>query len=244
MIMEPAASSGLPSDWAYSPSIDLELKQYILLGYAQRVQARFKEHKLYPHLADLRTRMDELLRLQQSKDMLGRSLHTPLIGFDPTTGAPLREEPGQPEPLRVIDQVIGFAVPRLMQLLDEGIGLRSELTQQVRFTPVGLQPLHASEGWLLLRRGREARVYAYSIPFVLEQDDDLLHRNVFTRYVTTYTLSLTRSFEHIKSDLINDNPHLPNPATYAVEAETSLPCIETLVPLAKRMVHAHVRGLA
>lgn len=242
--MDPATNTGLPSDWAYSPSIDLETKQYILLGYAQRVQARFKEHKLYPYLADLRTRTDELLRLQQDKEMFARSMHTTLIGFDPVTGRPLREDPEQHEPLHVIDQVIDFAVPKLRHLLQRGIGLRSELVQQVRFTPVGLQPLHAREGWLLLQLGREARVYAYTIPFLVEQDDDHHHSNVFTRYVTTYTLSLTRNFEHIKSDLINEHPHLPNPATFAVETESSLPCIETLVPLAKHMVRAHVLGLA
>lgn len=243
-IMGPATNTGLPSDWAYSPSIDLETKHYILLGYAQRVQARFKEHKLYPYLADLRIRTDELLRLQQDKELFARSMRTTLIGFDPNTGGPVREVPEQPEPLQVIDQVIDLAIPKLKQLLRRGIGLRSELVQQVRFTPVGLQPLHATEGWLLLRRGKEARVYAYSIPFLLEQDEEQLHRSVFTRYVTTYTLGLTRTFERIKSELIDEHPHLPNPATFAVETDTALPCIETLVPLAKHLVHAHVLGLS
>lgn len=238
------SATGLPKDWAYSPSIDLELKQYILLGYMQRVKARFNEHKLYPHLIDVRSQAEELIRLQRSKESLARSLNTPLIGFDTRTGMPLRERSEDPVPLRVIDEVIGFAVPHLLRLLDEGIGLRDELVQRIHFAPVGLQPLCVSEGWLFIRRGREARVYAYAIPLVQEQDRDLSHRNVLTHFVTTYTMSLANTFDRIKTDLILRHPALPNPATFAVETDAELPCIETLMPLAKRMVHAHVMAQA
>lgn len=44
----------LPLDWAFRPTLDVEMKHYILLGYLQRVQARFSERKLYPHLNELR----------------------------------------------------------------------------------------------------------------------------------------------------------------------------------------------
>lgn len=233
-------TTGLPKDWAYSPSIDLELKQYILLGYVQRVQARFLENKLYPHLADLQLHATDLLQLQRSKDSLTRSLHTTLIGFDPATGNPMRSAPEEPEPLRVIDAVIDFAVPNLKRMLEQGLELRDKFAQRIQLHTIGLQPLHATEGWLLLRRGHEARAYAYTIPMVQEQDPDHSHRNVLTRFVATYSATLANTFERMKSDLIHKHPELPNPATFAVESDVELPCIETLIPLAKRLVHAHV----
>lgn len=242
--MSSYSTTGLPKDWAYSPSIDLELKQYMLLGYMQRVKARFNERKLYPHLTDLRSQAEELIRLQRSKESLARSLNTPLIGFDTSTGLPLRAKPEDPESLRVIDEVIDFAVPNLLRLLDEGVGLREELVQRIHFAPVGLQPLRVSEGWLFIRRRREARVYSYTIPFVQEQDRDLSHRNVLTHFVATYTMSLANTFDRIKTDMILRHPELPIPATFAVETDAELPCIETLMPLAKRMVHAHVMAQA
>ena len=48
--MEPI---GLPRDWVCRPALDLELKQYLLLAYLQRVNARFAELKLYPYLDEL-----------------------------------------------------------------------------------------------------------------------------------------------------------------------------------------------
>lgn len=240
MTMDTSAYTGLPKDWVYSPSIDLELKQYALLGFLQRVKARFAERKLYPYLEHVHAHVEELLHLQRSKEQLARSLGGPLTGFDPTTGEAHHERPHDGELLRVIDEVIDFAVPGLMRVQHEGLGLREELAQHIRFGPVGLQPLYVSEGWLLLRTGRETRVYGYSIPLLLEPRAELHHRNVFTRYVTTFTAGISCTYEHMKAELIDRHPLLPNPATFVVETDLDLPCMETFVPLAKRLVHAHL----
>ena len=56
-------NTGLPQGWAYAPSIDLELKQYTLLGYLQRIQGRFDEYKLYPHLEHIQAQVAELGRV-------------------------------------------------------------------------------------------------------------------------------------------------------------------------------------
>lgn len=230
----------MPSDWAFSPAIDLELKQYTLMGYLQRVRARFAERKLYPYLEQVRGHMNELLDLRRSKESLEKGLGGDLIGFDTATGQAIHARHPQPELLYVIDDLIGFAVPGLMQVHEAGVELREEFFHHLRLSLVGLQPLYASEGWLLLRTGTEARVYHYSIPFLIERSADLSHRNVFTRYVSSYSVGITNTFDRIKSDLIERHPSMPNPATFAVETELALPCIETLMPLAKRMVHAHV----
>ncbi len=242
--MVSSTATGLPKGWAYSPTFDLELKQYVLLGYLQRVKARFGEQKLYPHLTDVRREVDELLDLQRTKEDLTRSLRGDAIGFDPASGRVIRAIPEGPAPLQVIDDVIEFAIPHLQRVLDAGSELRREIAQHLHFSPVGLEPLYVSEGWLFLRLGREARVYAYSMPFVVERDEHRSHQNIFTRYVSTYTVGLANTFEHIKSELIRTHPHLPNPSTYAVETDMSLPRIETLMPLAKHLVHAHVMARA
>ncbi|MCB0769480.1 MAG: hypothetical protein KDC00_03645 [Flavobacteriales bacterium] len=233
-------SPGLPLDWVYSPSIDLELKQYALLGYLQHVRARFAERKLYPYLEQLRDHVDALRSIRRSKEDLARYLEGKLIGFDLRSGEVIRERTAEDEMLAVIDEVIAFAVPNLTRMSTEGFELRHEFAERIHFTPVGLQPLHASEGWLFLRKGREARVYGYSIPMVIEQHLDHPERKVVTRYVTSYAMGITCTYEHIKSDLIARHPALPNPATFVLETDLDLPFIETFVPLAKRFVLAHV----
>jgi hypothetical protein len=241
--MHTVSRTGLPKDWVYSPSIDLELKQYTLLGYLQQVKARFAERKIFPYLEDVQDHVAALLQLQRSKELLAKQLGGNLLGFDPKSGAPIHERPQEEDALKVIDEVIAFAVPGLVQMRKQGSSLVQEFSQHIHFEAVGLQPIHVAEGWLLLQHQREARVYRYAVPYVLEPTEHLSHRSIHTRYVTTYTTGLGCTFEVIKADLIERHPSMPNPATFAFETDLDLPFIETFVPLAKRMVQAHL-GLA
>jgi len=236
------ATTGLPKDWAYSPSIDLELKQYALLGYLQRVKARFGERKLYPYLDQLQEHLGTLLELQRAKEDLAGTLAGPLVGFDPQTGKAIHDRPKNDVWLDVIDEVIEFALPGLKKLRSHGLDIEQEIAQHIRFTPIGLQPLHISEGWIFLRSGKEARVYGYAIPILQDAGAEHEHRNVSTRFVSSYTVGLGSGFERIKADLIQRFPAQPVPATFALETDLAIPCIETFMPLAKRLVLAHVRG--
>lgn len=231
----------LPRDWAFRPALDVELKHYILLDYLQRVQVRFAEHKLYPHLDDLRAHLDELLRLQKDKNELRRAFHGDLLGFDPKTGEALHESVVQDPQLGVIDEVIGMALPDLHRAWKDGSELKEEIATHIRFAPVGLLPLVTDEGWLFLRTGRDARVYQYRIPLLRTPDvlNGSLH--VRTRYVSTFSVGLSRTFEHVKSELLNTFRSFPNPAVFAFETDLSIPHIETFMPLAKQLVYEEVR---
>jgi hypothetical protein len=149
---------GLPQDWVFRPAFDLELKHYTLLAYLQRVQRRFKERKLYPYLDEVEDHLKELLRMRDSKEELSRALSGDLLGFDPRTGFPIHAAIAQPEQLDVIDGVIDLALPGLRRTLNDGNDLREELMEKIRFGTVGVQPLRATEGWLMVRTGQEARV--------------------------------------------------------------------------------------
>jgi hypothetical protein len=239
--MEPL---GLPKDWVLKPALDLELKQYTLLAYLQRVERRFGEHKLYPYLEDVLAHTRELLHLRALKASLQRNLPGGLLGFDPRTGEAVHERPEDPDMLGVIDDVIDFAVPGLQRVWERGSGLRQELAEHIRFAPVGVQPLHVQEGWLLLRHGREARVYGYALPLLRTAQEELLYHSVHTRYVTSYTVGIACSYEHIKADLIDRHSAWPNPATFVLETDVPLPHIETFMPLAKQLVYEHIAKAA
>lgn len=235
---------GLAKDWVLAPAIDLELKQYTLLAYLQRVEGRFAERKLYPYLDDVHARTEELLHLRSLKTAWQRTLPGDLLGFDPRTGSAVHERPEEPDVLGVIDDVIDFAVPGLQRVWGLGSELRLELAEHIRFAPVGVQPLHVSEGWLLLRYGREARVYSYALPLLRTARPDQLYQSVTSRYVTSYTVGMGWSYERIKTDLIDRYRALPNPATFVLETDVHLPHIETFMPLAKQLVYEHIAKAA
>jgi len=232
----------LPNDWVFRPAFDLELKQYTLLAYLQRVTKRFGEQKLYPYLYELDGHLDTLLTLRNKKEELAHSLLGELMGFDPATGRAMRSAVEGPELLGVVDAVIDFAVPGLRSAIEQGLELRARIAERIRFGPVGVQPLRISEGWLMLRTGSEARIYSYTIPLVHEYQGSYRYRSVLTRYAGSYTLSLRNTFERIRSEFLVGRSELPVPATFAFEADASIPHIETFMPLAKQLLYEQVAG--
>lgn len=230
----------LPSDWMIRPAIDLEMKQYILLGYLQRVQRRFAETKLYPYLDELEQRLKELVVLQRSKAALSSGLHGEMKGFDPRTGQPIYGSVEQPASLDVIDELIGIALPQLSGTMVRGKELRDELATRIRFWPLGVQFLDPTVGWLLLRQGNEARVYSYSMPLLREPTEQHQYRSVVTRYHGSHTVSISNTYEHIRSALLKQKRSLPMASTFVFESDVELPYIETFMPLAKRLVYEHM----
>ncbi len=233
-------NSRLPKDWVVMPALDAELKRYILLGYLQRVNERFSERKLYPYLDDLRSHLEELVQLKCGKNELAQGMPGQLIGFDPRTGEALHERDADDVLLELIEEVIDFSIPDLRRTLLLGQELKHELGERIQFSPVGIQPLHATEGWLLLRTGRDARVYAYTMPLFREHSEVDQYRSVITRFLTTYSVGIACTYENIKADLRAQHRDHPNPATFVLEAEVPLPLIETYMPLAKQLVYEFI----
>jgi len=235
--MATGTEHGLEQDWLLAPGFDLELKQYVLLGYLQRVEARFSERKLYPHLDELWAHAKRLTQLQQHLQSTNEALGGEVIGVDLERAELVRAKAQESELLNVIRDVIDFALPELRVMLDGGRELRRSLSSRIHFSPVGLLPIHTHEGYLLLRQGREARVYEYRVPLFHGTAEGLQYQSVRTRYLDSYQVSLANTYEHIKSDLVRRVRQLPNPATFVFEAEIGLPHIETFMPLVKQLVH-------
>jgi hypothetical protein len=231
----------LPKDWITAPAIDRELKQYILLGYLQGVKQRFSSRKLFPQLQELSDRLDELAVLARSKEDMTADLSRDLAGFDQRTGRPVFTPMEEDVWLRVIDEVIAFAMPEMRRMIGAGRDLLEELVARVHFEPVGVIPLDAREGYLLLREGREARVYTYRLSLLVAPGETSSRHVLTTNYLTTCTITLAYRYEQIKSELVRQQRHLPNPATFAFESEWELPCTETYLPIAKQLVLEHIR---
>ena len=234
----------LPSDWMLRPAFDLEHKQYVLLGYLQRVRQRFAEHKLFPHLKELRGHLDAAIELRARKAEMAAALPGELVGFDPRTGRAVHAQAPDPWPLELVDRLAEMAIAHMRGALDEGTALGGTLAEGIRLIPVGIQPVDPAEGWLLLRMGTEARVYAFTTPWVRSSTavggEDL----IVTRYVQTASVGLHRPYEAVRSELVRRPGTPAMPATFAFEAAGGLPFMETFMPLAKRLVHAYRQGAA
>lgn len=229
--------------WLPGP-VDGESDHYRLLAYVQRIDGHYRERKLYPHLDDLHARLDQLMELRRRRDELAAGMPRSIIGLDLARGEVMRAAAREDELLRAIDQMIGTALPELNNALERGADLRSRFAASIRFEPVGVLPLRAQEGYLLIHQGREARVYAYTLMLPVKAPVTPAHRILRTRFVADYPIGLACSYEQVKAELIRHFAHLPNPAMFAFTSDVTLPAIETFVPLAKQLVYEVVSAQA
>jgi hypothetical protein len=221
----------------FAHGLDAESARYRLLAYIQRVRARYGEHKLYPHLEDLRGRLQAVRELRQLKADLRSALRAPLMRLDLERTRLVRSSTPEHAALEVMDRIIDEALPELDRAFCAGTELRDELAGHIRFEPVGLLPLFTREGYLLLRQGPLARAYAYTLvlPAGLGEADP--SASIRTQYIMDYTISLATTYHHVKSDLVRHFEELPNPAVFAFTTDIALPAVETFVPLAKQLVY-------
>lgn len=228
-----------PIDQLLAPPLDPEMKRYAVLAQVQRARTGFGERKLYPHLSGLHACVESLQALLRERQRIDTARAREVEGIDLQQTRMMYGAPQAANELSLIDEVVEHALPAFTAVRDLGNELRHELARSIRFEPVGLLPLRTAEGYLLLRQEREARAYAYTLHQV-EQPDGHALASLTTRFVSTYTLGLVCTYEHIKLDLVRAY-HLPNPATFAFEAALPLPAVETYLPLAKQMMVAVLR---
>jgi hypothetical protein len=227
----------LPNDWLTEGLFDAEYKKYVILAYLQHVHRQFGDRRLYPDLTDLQNHYRRSLTLHGQHRGLREQFKRYLTGLDPET-LQLRYELQQPDDdcTQTLEEILDFALPRFERTEAEGRTLDAEVAANLTVSPVGLLPLVRTEGYLFVAEpvSRETRVYQYRLTIF-----DTTHpprRRMHTTPLETVRRGLTTTYEHLKLDLVRRNRHLPNPATFAVEAKRSYPLEETLLPVAQRKV--------
>lgn len=238
--METLSWSGPEWDRVRSSALDEELDKYRLLAYLQRIDAHYKERKLYPYLDELHLRVHQLTELRKRAETLEAGMAGEALGLDLRRSTILRRSPNGSQ-LEQVHASTERALRELRRSMELGGELREELNQSIRCSPIGILPIGTREGWILLRQGNEAWAYSYVLPLVRTADPNCTHGQLRTRYFSTWTLGLARTYEQIKAELVRIGP-FPNPAAFVFESDISLPRIETFMPLAKQLVYELVAG--
>lgn len=240
-----------PFDWSIQQRAilirlpeDEEAARYRMLAYLQRVTAGYQERKLYPYIDELASRIRAIRALLDSRERFTSGLPLPITGLDLQNGRVERSVPEGSGLLRALDTLAEHTLPELKRMWAQGDELRERLAAKLHFEPVGIRPLRSNEGYLLLCEGPTARVYSYSLRRITLGEPVDPQRELITRYVTDYTLSIAWTFEQVRTDLIARDGQLPNPAVYAFTTEVRLPAIETFVPLAKQLLWNEVTRTA
>lgn len=227
----------LNDNWLTENLIDFEYKKYTLLGYLQKVKQHFKEKKLYPDLTDLIKHYKNLVSLKENTGLFESGFKKQLKSVDFENKRLVYESTLNDEILNELKEIIAFSEPLLCNELKNGKEIFDYAEKHIVTTEVGIEPLYKNEGYIFLQEFNQKviAIYNYHLSRI-----NLLNEQVYglqCQFLDNMTITLTKPIDKIKHEMIEQYPHLPNPAVYHFIAKTPLPNNETFLPIVKRILY-------
>jgi len=206
-------------NWLTEGLIDFEYKKYIVLSYLSKVKSAFDKTELYPSLAELVVHYRNLLSIKENSSLINETF-------------PLEED----ATIKELEAIISFAIPEFKSSLDDGAQIYDFVESNCEISPIGLSSLYAHEGYVFLSQPpeTETNVYRYQLT-IFEQSNETM-RGLHMQHVKTTARSLSNTYEHIKLQLIREFASLPNPSVFLIHSKMKFPYVQTLVPVAKRLL--------
>lgn len=232
--------STLKNNWFCDGVADFEYKKYLLLAYLQYVNRHFKDTRLYPALGELVYHYRSLHHFMDSKRRLDEGFPTQVEGIDIRKLRLIYKNVLKEDNiLETIEHLVKYAMPKIKNYLDNGKEIYDFIEDQLKLESVGVVPLRKEEGYLILAQNRkDYLVYNYVMSLFSSATDS--YRSIQTQFVKSYKKNIMNTLSNIKTDLIRKRKHLPNPATYVVASEINIPVKDTFLPIAKKMLVAHL----
>jgi hypothetical protein len=227
----------LRENWLTEGLIDFEYKKYIVLAYLNKVKAAFHKTELYPFLADLVFHYRNLVTFKENKALINDAFPVELSpesirNLELTWNKIIEDDAIMKE----LESIISFALPEFKSSLDEGAQIYEYVESNCEISPIGLASLYAHEGYLFLSQPpeKETNVYRYQLTFFEGSNESM--RGIHMKFLKTTERTLANTYEHIKLQLIREFTSLPNPSVYLVHSKMKFPYVQTLVPVAKRLL--------
>ncbi len=225
----------LDYNWITEGLLDFEYKKYMLLAYLQEVSKSFDQSKLYPFLSDLVAHYNNIILLKENKQQVSNGFPKKISRID-LQNFKLHYESiiANDEYMEVIEEITNYAIPLFKRHLQLGTELYDFVEDKINIFPVGVMPIHNSEGYLFIKTNPKKATQVFEYTITIFESANEKFRGIKTQYLTSYKSSTANTFENIKYYLIKNFKKLPNPATYALESQLDFPLYETILPIAKR----------
>ena len=225
----------LNDNWITDGLIDFEYKKYILLAYLQEVEKNFNDKKLYPFLSDMMEHYNNMVRLKDSKTIVEKHFPKHLTKVDlQNFKLEFEKMLVEDKSLVEVESILDFAIPLMKEHLVEGKEIYQFVEDKLNIFPVGLIPLNTEMGYLFIIGSKSRKTLVYDYQITLFENSIERFRGIRTEFISSFSRSITNTFENIKLELIKTHQKYSNPGTYVVETSLSFPIQETLLPIAKR----------
>jgi hypothetical protein len=221
---------------------DSEIAQYAFLSGMQEYRREFSRSRLYPALSELIGLHQELSDFLRSRDEMNRRFPQQLKRID-ETGTHLVFEPTDKENphLEAIAEVIRWALPLIQEAVDEGAEIFNFVEEHINIEGVGLMPMYCDEGYWFVPENRRSLLHVMRYEISLYSSSAGRHRTLKTTLLESVEQGpLVQSPESLKVSLLERHRELPNPATFQCDTDLEFPYAETMLPVAKRKLMAHL----
>jgi hypothetical protein len=230
----------LSHDWLTEGLIDYEYKKYILLAYLKDIRRQFEVPRIYPFLADLLFHYSNLLKIKEKKEVMFDSFPKTVTRADfEKLQFTYQELIQDDEMMAEIEDIITYALPKMEGAIREGKELYDFVEKQIEMSPVGLSPIYQNEGYLFIEQAsRQVNIFRYQMTIFENANENF--RGIATHFMGEEMRSVTNTYEQVKVKLARTHLDLPNPATYLFRSRMKFPLEPTVLPIAKRMLVAHL----
>lgn len=231
----------LEQNWLTKGLMDFEYKKYILLAYLQKVKQNFNDLKLYPFLSDLAFHHKNLIQLKSHKSLIYQNFPKEITKAEfKKLKIHYKKLVEDDQIMELIEQILGFAMPKMEGLIEEGKDIYENVEENVSIESIGITPLYNQEGYFFINQTfeKETKIFQYHIT-VFESANEK-YRGINTVFIKNVRNKIGRSFEQIKLELVKNRQNLPNPATFLINVDIFCPFEETVMPIAKRLLVKHL----
>ncbi|MDQ3190022.1 MAG: hypothetical protein M3Q58_00350 [Bacteroidota bacterium] len=237
----PAPMKQLSKNWLTEKHIDFEYKKYVLLAYLSEVNNSFEQNMLYPCFSEIIEHYKNVMSVKENKKIISDAFPSRLQKIDlELFNIEYKKMIEDSDLFAELEQIINYSILKFEYYLKEGKKIFDFIENNTTISPVGVVPLNADYGYLLLKNGHNKITYVYEYRTTIFEGSEDKYRGLHTVFIEAYKRNFTTTFEFIKSDLIRKKRDLPNPATYAMETDLVVPLNETFLPIAKRMLIRHI----
>ncbi len=235
----------LKDNWLTDGLIDLEYKKYMLLAYIKKVRESFGRIELYPYLSDLVFHYRNLVALRENKALIFESFPKELSlenlrMLELNYNKMIEDDIVMQE----IESIMEFAVPQLKDSMEEGSTIYEFVESKCQLSPVGVVPLYSNEGYMFITQPPENETEVFRYQITVYQNSLEPMRGLQTQHVYTTRYNYSNTYEQMKLTLIRQYSDLPNPAAFLVLSKMKFPYLQTLVPVAKRLLVKHLTKAA
>lgn len=231
----------LDKDWLTKDWIDFEYKRYLLLAYMQEVKRNFDSVRLYPHLSDLIFHYQNLLFVKNNKKLMYENFPKEISRADfESLNFQYKKMVQDADLMRELEETIEFSIPLFKKMMDEGKNIYEWIENHMEIVPIGLTPLNFNEGYVFISEEDQKEIKIYEYQITIFENSNETYRGVHTHYLESVSKRISQTIENLKIELVKKYNKLPNPATYLISVSVTCPHIETLLPIAKRLLVKYV----